>query len=107
MKLQSDTAVSYSSTDGAGLTTFVKSTPVKDTSLKGQVAVFADESPIVAGNYTLDVSGADSIQIYYEPDVKFEAGLYKGDTKMEEGTIRRWSLYSKSWIRRSAFRKIY
>lgn len=51
------------------------------------VAVFADESPIVAGNYTLDVSGADSIQIYYEPDVKFEAGLYKGDTKMEEGTI--------------------
>lgn len=50
MKLQSDTAVSYSSTDGAGLTTFVKSTPVKDTSLKGQVAVFADESPIVAGN---------------------------------------------------------
>lgn len=50
-------------------------------------AVFADESPIVAGNYTLDVSGADSIQIYYEPDVKFEAGLYKGDTKMEEGTI--------------------
>lgn len=87
VKLQSDTAVSYSSTDGAGLTTFVKSTPVKDTSLKGQVAVFADESPIVAGNYTLDVSGADSIQIYYEPDVKFEAGLYKGDTKMEEGTI--------------------
>lgn len=71
----------------AALTTFVKSTPVKDTSLKGQVAVFADESPIVAGNYTLDVSGADSIQIYYEPDVKFEAGLYKGDTKMEEGTI--------------------
>lgn len=60
VKLQSDTAVSYSSTDGAGLTTFVKSTPVKDTSLKGQVAVFADESPIVAGNYTLDVSGADS-----------------------------------------------
>lgn len=51
------------------------------------LAVFADESPIVAGNYTLDVSGADSIQIYYEPDVKFEAGLYKGDTKMEEGTI--------------------
>ena len=87
VKLQSDTAVSYSSTDGAGLTTFVKSTPVKDTSLKGQVAVFADESPIVAGKYTLDVSGADSIQIYYEPDVKFEAGLYKGDTKMEEGTI--------------------
>lgn len=87
VKLQSDTAVSYSSTDGAGLTTFIKSTPVKDTSLKGQVAVFADESPIVAGNYTLDVSGADSIQIYYEPDVKFEAGLYKGDTKMEEGTI--------------------
>lgn len=28
VKLQSDTAVSYSSTDGAGLTTFVKSTPV-------------------------------------------------------------------------------
>ena len=27
VKLQSDTAVSYSSTDGAGLTTFVKSTP--------------------------------------------------------------------------------
>lgn len=56
VKLQSDTAVSYSSTDGAGLTTFVKSTPVKDTSLKGQVAVFADESPIVAGNYTLDIN---------------------------------------------------
>lgn len=63
VKLQSDTAVSYSSTDGAGLTTFVKSTPVKDTSLKGQVAVFADESPIVAGNYTLDVSGANQITV--------------------------------------------
>lgn len=91
INLQKSCEVSYSNTSGAGLTSFVTQMPVKDTSLKGVVAVFAFDEPITEGAYTLDVSGADSIKIYYEPDVKFGIGLFRDeqqivDTAIEDGT---------------------
>lgn len=87
INLESNYEVSCSSTDGGGLTSFVTETPTKDTSLKGQVAVFSDTSAIMEGDYTLDVAGADSVKIYYEPDVRFVAGLYRGDEQIDAATI--------------------
>lgn len=87
INLESNYEVSCSSTDGGGLTSFVTETPAKDTSLKGQVAVFSDTSAIMEGDYTLDVAGADSVKIYYEPDVRFGAGLYRGDDQVDASTI--------------------
>lgn len=87
INLESNYEVSCSSTDGGGLTSFVTETPAKDTSLKGQVAVFSDTSAIMEGDYTLDVAGADSVKIYYEPDVKFGAGIYRGDDQVDASTI--------------------
>lgn len=87
IKLQDSCKVSYSSTDGAGLTSYVTKTPTKDTSLKGEVAIFADSSSIMEGKYVLDVTGADSIKVYYEPDVKFGVGLFKDDTLVEGDSI--------------------
>ena len=87
IKQESNYEVSCSSTDGGGLTSYVTETPTKDTSLKGQVAVFADTSAIAEGDYTLDISGADSIQIYYEPDVRFGIALYKDGEQTEGNTI--------------------
>lgn len=86
--LESSYEVSCSSTDGGGLTSYVTETPTKDTSLKGQVAVFADASAIKEGDYTLDITGADSIQVYYEPDVKFGVALYRGDEKLDGEMIQ-------------------
>ncbi len=73
--IKESTDVSYSTNTGGGLTTYVHKTPEPDTSLKGAVAVFADSSPIEIGKYKLDVEGADSIKVYYEPDVEFSAIL--------------------------------
>lgn len=87
INLESNYEVSCSSTDGGGLTSFVTETPTKDTSLRGQVAVFSDTSAIMEGDYTLDVAGADSVKIYYEPDVRFGAGLYRGDDQVDASTI--------------------
>ena len=69
INMESNYEVSCSSTDGGGLTDFVTETPTKDTSLKGQVAVFSDASAIMEGDYTLDVAGAVSVKGYYEPEV--------------------------------------
>lgn len=75
-------------TDGAGQTSYVTQVPTKDTSLKGAVAVFADpSSSIVEGEYTLNIEGADSIQVYYEPNVEFGAELLKGGKKVDGDTI--------------------
>lgn len=72
-------SVSCSSTDGAGQTSYVTQVPMKDTSLKGAVAVFADpSSSIVEGEYTLNVEGADSIQVYYEPNVGVWSRIAEG-----------------------------
>lgn len=87
INMESNYEVSCSSTDGGGLTDFVTETPTKDTSLKGQVAVFSDASAIMEGDYTLDVAGADSVKVYYEPDVKFGVGLYRGDEQVDTDTI--------------------
>ena len=87
INMESNYEVSCSSTDGGGLTDFVTETPTKDTSLKGQVAVFSDASAIMEGDYTLDVAGADSVKVYYEPDVKFGVGLYRGDEQVDADTI--------------------
>lgn len=88
IKQESNYEVSCSSTDGGGLTSYVTETPTKDTSLKGQVAVFSDTSAIAEGDYTLDISGADSIQIYYEPDVRFGIALYRDGEQVEGDTIQ-------------------
>lgn len=88
VKMESCYKVSCSSTDGAGQTSFVTQVPTKDTSLKGAVAVFADpSSSIVEGEYTLDIQGADSIQVYYEPNVQFGAELIKNGEKVDDDTI--------------------
>lgn len=47
-----------------------------DTTLAGQVVTF-DSCP--KGEYTLTYSGADAIQIFYEPDVKIDVSLINGD----------------------------
>ena len=49
--------------------------------------MFTEPSGIMEGDYTLDVSGADSVKAYYEPDVTFGVGLYRGDEKVDGGTI--------------------
>lgn len=87
VKLLESVKVSYSTTEGAGKTSYVTATPTKDTSLKGEVAIFADTSAIVAGKYSLDVSGADSIKVYYEPDVKFGLGLFDGEEQVLKESI--------------------
>ena len=84
VKMENCYSVSCSSTDGAGQTSYVTQVPTKDTSLKGAVAVFADpSSSIVEGEYTLNIEGADSIQVYYEPNVEFGAELQKGGKKVD------------------------
>lgn len=45
--------------------------PVKD--LMGKIAVFKDDFP--AGEYTLDVSGAETIEIYYKTNIEVAAYL--------------------------------
>lgn len=88
VKMENCYSVSCSSTDGAGQTSYVTQVPTKDTSLKGAVAVFADpSSSIVEGEYTLNIEGADSIQVYYEPNVEFGAELQKGGKKVDGDTI--------------------
>ena len=47
-----------------------------DTSLAGQVVTFAD---CPKGDYTLSFSGADSIQIFYEPDVDIDIEILNSD----------------------------
>ena len=78
---QESTDVSYSTTTGGSVTHYIKKTPEPDTSLKGAVAVFADSSPIEVGTYKLDITGADSIKVYYEPAVEFDAVLIDADGK--------------------------
>lgn len=87
VKMESNYEVSCSSTDGAGRTSYVTQTPTKDTSLKGVVTTFGDASSIMEGNYELDIEGADSILIYYEPNVKFGIELLHGNKKVEGETI--------------------
>lgn len=87
VKMESNYEVSCSSTDGAGQTSYVTETPTKDTSLKGVVVAFGDASSIMEGSYKLDVEGADSILIYYEPNVKFGLELLHGNKKVKGETI--------------------
>jgi len=44
-----------------------------DTSLNGYIAEFSNAFP--PGNYTLSVTGADTIEIYYKPDVEIDVFL--------------------------------
>lgn len=46
---------------------------IVDTSLLGKIATFKDD--FVAGEYTLDVSGAETIEVYYKPNVEVAAYL--------------------------------
>ena len=47
-----------------------------DTSLAGQVVTF---SSCPKGEYTLTYSGADAVQVFYEPDVDIEITLTNSD----------------------------
>lgn len=52
---------------------------IVDKNLLGCVATFKDD--FVAGDYTLDVSGAETIEIYYKPNVEIAAYLKDGTGK--------------------------
>ena len=58
-----------------------------DSGLNGYVAIFSRAFP--AGDYTLSVSGADTIEVYYKPDVEIqvyltdEAGQEISESKIE------------------------
>ena len=41
--------------------------------LKGSIATFRDDFP--SGSYTVDVTGADTIEVYYKPNVEIAAYL--------------------------------
>lgn len=58
-----------------------KNSPV-DEDLAGQVVTFA---ACPKGNYTLSYSGADSIQIFYEPDVDIDVSLENSDGERVNG----------------------
>lgn len=45
--------------------------------LKGQIATFKDDFP--AGDYQLDVAGANTIEVYYKPNVEIAAYLTDGN----------------------------
>lgn len=83
VKKQDSYAVSYSTSGGSGLTSYVTEAPVADTSLKGAVVTFANDESLAEGDYTLDVSDADQISVYYEPDVEFGVILYDGETPVD------------------------
>ncbi len=84
--LSKKTDVSYSATKGAGLTDFVQHVS-KDTSLKGQVAIFENEKPLQSGEYTLDVTGAIDTAVYYEPNISFKVSLLHNGKKVNKNTI--------------------
>lgn len=54
-----------------------------DSSLAGQVVTFASCSK---GEYTLSYSGADAIQIFYEPDVDIEVVMTNSDGETIDGS---------------------
>lgn len=58
-----------------------RTAPVDDT-LAGQVVTFA---ACPAGEYTLNYSGADAIQIFYEPDVAVKVTLTDSDGQVVDG----------------------
>ncbi|MBQ8894769.1 MAG: VWA domain-containing protein [Clostridia bacterium] len=60
---------------------WVKGTAAVDTSLSGQVVTFG---ACPAGEYTLEYSDADKIQVFYEPDVRLEVELLNGDNQPED-----------------------
>lgn len=54
-----------------------------DTSLAGQVVTFA---ACPKGEYTLTYSGADAIQVFYEPDVDIDVSLINSDGEKVDGS---------------------
>lgn len=72
-------AISYSTTAGTG-----RCPCVADTSLKGEIVTFGN---VAAGEYTLQVDGAQQMAVYYEPDIAFAAELVRGDQKYTGGEI--------------------
>ena len=54
-------------------TNFAKGTGVIDEGLLGSIATFRED--FVAGDYKLDVTGAETIEIYYKPNVEIMAYL--------------------------------
>lgn len=47
---------------------------VEDSSLNGYVATF--DTVLEAGTYKMDVTGADSVQVYYKPNVKVALSMF-------------------------------
>ncbi len=80
---KSSRSVSYS-TLGTG-----RYESVPDSSLQGVVVTFENADSLEAGEYYLDVSGAEQINVYYEPDVEFGVVLYDsgGNPVAENETV--------------------
>lgn len=58
-----------------------------DRSLKGVVAIYASgQKAYAADNYTLDIQGADSVVVYYEPAVEVDCDLYQDGKLIAKGT---------------------
>ena len=60
--------VQYSETPATNYPDFIV-----NRDLKGSIATFRDDFP--AGSYTVDVTGADTIEVYYKPNVEIAAYL--------------------------------
>lgn len=58
-------------------TNYSDSEVLVDRNLKGSIVTFKDDFP--AGTYTLDVSGADTIEVYYVPNIAIAAYLTNSD----------------------------
>lgn len=50
---------------------------IVDQNLKGCLLTFRGDFPV--GEYQIDVTGADTVEVYYRPDIEIAAYLYDGD----------------------------
>ena len=59
--------------------------PKVDDSLRGSLATFRD---IPKGHYDLDISGAETVTVYYKPDVDILVTLYQGKKPVSDENIK-------------------
>ena len=55
---------------------------IVDKTLRGSIATFQGSFP--AGKYTVDAEGAQTIEVYYKPDVEITANLKKGKKEVTD-----------------------
>ena len=79
VKANSDVKVSYS-TVATTDKNYPQDKSVVADNLLGHVATY--DCDFMPGKYSFDISGADSVQIYYKPNVSIKAYLYNGDKEV-------------------------